>query len=64
MKKSFTKKLSLSKFTVSNLDSRSLTNVKGGIPETISCPEFGCETVEFNCTLTCLSAKPVTCDCD
>lgn len=64
MKKSFVKKLSLSKFTVSNLDSRSLGELKGGMPETITCPEFGCVTNEFNCTLTCLSANPITCDCD
>lgn len=58
MKKQISKKLALTKETVSNLNEKEMEEVKGGYI-TASCPE-GC-TTNFDCTKGCPSVNPWYC---
>jgi hypothetical protein len=58
MKKNLNKKLSLRKSTVTNLERRTMKDIRGGYI-TASCPEppFNCVTDEHNCTTGCGTIK-------
>ena len=53
MKKSISKKLMITKETVSNLNYTEMNYVKGGYA-TASCPAWGCDSAEVNCTTGCM----------
>jgi hypothetical protein len=61
MKKSFVKKLSLSKITVSNLDARALGDLKGGSDDHETWPEDTCMSYKVICTVTWITGCPFTC---
>ncbi|HLP62714.1 MAG TPA: class I lanthipeptide [Candidatus Deferrimicrobium sp.] len=56
MKKHLSKKLILSKETVTNLNDVELNQIKAGATVTRTCPEYGCTTNELMCTTGCWSA--------
>ena len=57
MKKRIGKKLSINKETVSNLNNREMSNVKGGYA-TATCPGWGvCDSEEALCTTGCLLTR-------
>lgn len=60
MKKKFNKKIHFSKMTVSNLNVEALQVIRGGNPSH-SCPDVTCNTLEANCTETCISVNPIYC---
>ncbi len=60
MKKQFSKKLVLTKETISDLNNKEMSHVKGGYI-TASCPGDGCNTNEGNCTRGCPSVNPWYC---
>lgn len=62
MKKNLSKKLSLHKSTITNLERQTMRNIRGGYI-TASCPEpeFGCNTGEAICTTGCPSVNPRYC---